>query len=292
MKCKEIRLPQDFDKSFIVFREKGQYIPCPWHYHPEYELVLVLTSTGKRMVGDHIGNFQTGDLVCVGPYLPHVWSNDPIYIKGQANEEADALVIQFKEDFLGDEFLNIPEMEPFRNFQKLSRRGMSFYGNTKEQINALIIEMIHMNGIQRLSNLLSIFDILAHTMEYELLASPGYVAQLETPHTDRVSKIKNYILNNFDRDISLPEVASIANMAVSTFCNFFKDQYRITFVEYLNSIRIGHACKLLLELDDSIVEVAYKSGFNNLANFNRQFKKYKSMTPTQYRKTVNVPEVA
>ena len=292
MKCKEIRLPQDFDKSFIVFREKGQYIPCPWHYHPEYELVLVLQSTGKRMVGDHIGNFQTGDLVCVGPYLPHVWSNDPIYIKGQAEEEADALVIQFKEDFLGGEFLNIPEMEPFRNFQKLSRRGMSFFGKTKEQINALIIEMNHMNGIQRLSNLLSIFDILANTIEYELLASPGYVAQLATPHTDRVSKITKYILNNFDRDISLPEVASIANMAVSTFCNFFKDQYRTTFVEYLNSIRIGHACKLLLELDDSILEVAYKSGFNNLANFNRQFKKFKCMTPTQYRKTVNVPEVA
>ncbi|EPR66567.1 AraC family transcriptional regulator [Cyclobacterium qasimii] len=292
MKCKEIRLPQDFDKSFIVFREKGQYIPCPWHFHPEYELVLVLKSTGKRMVGDHIGNFQTGDLVLVGPYLPHVWSNDSIYVNGQATEEADALVIQFKEDFLGGEFLNLPEMEPFRNFQKLSRRGMSFYGKAKEQINPLITEMIHMNGIQRLSNLLSIFNILAHTEEYELLASPVYVAQLDPPNTDRVSKVKNYILNNFNRDISLAEVASIANMAVSTFCIFFKDQYRITFVEYLNSIRIGHACKLLMEQNDSILEVAYKSGFNNLANFNRQFKKFKTMTPTQFKKIINETEMA
>jgi AraC-like DNA-binding protein len=284
MKSIEVRLPKEFDKSFVVFKEKGQYFPCPWHYHPEYELVLVLKSTGRRMVGDHIGYFQEGDLVCMGPYLPHVWVNDPVFFTGKAPSEAEAIVIHFKEDFLGRDFLKIPEMDQLRNFLRLSSRGMSLHGATKDQINALMIGMVNMNGLQRLSALLSIFDILSNTNEFRLLSSPGLVQNDSHPlKNDRFDKIK---------DISLPEMANMANMAVTTFCNFFKEQYRITFVEYLNSVRIGHACKLLSANDQNIVDVAFECGFNNLANFNRQFKKYKNMTPTQYRKTVNISQVA
>lgn len=292
MKSIEVRLPQDFDKSFVVFKEKGQFFPCPWHYHPEYELVLVLKSTGRRMVGDHIGYFQEGDLVCLGPYLPHVWVNDSIFINGKAGFDADAVVIHFKEDFLGEDFLKIPELDPLRNFLKLSKRGMAFHGKTKEQINALMIGMVNMNGIQRLSSLLSIFDIISQTNEYELLANPGFLDQINPKGTDRLTRIKDHILKNFYKDITLPEIAGMANMAVTTFCNLFKEQYRITFVEFLNTVRIGQACKLLSETDMNIVEVAYECGYNNLANFNRQFKKYKKMTPTHYRKIVNIQEVA
>jgi AraC-like DNA-binding protein len=290
MKSIEVRLPQDFDKSFIVFKEVGKFFPVPWHYHPEYELVLVLKSTGRRMVGDNIGYFQEGDLVCMGPFLPHVWVNDSQYINGQADHQAEAIVIHFKDNFLGEDFLKIPEMDAFKNFLKLSKRGMAVHGKTKEQINALMIGMVGMNGIQRLSSLLSIFDILSNTKEYETLASAGYTHN-EKNNNDRLGKITEYVMQNFDKEIALPEVAQIANMAVTTFCNFFKEQYRTTFVEYLNSVRIGHACKLLSEKDQNIVEVAYECGFNNLANFNRQFKKYKRMTPSQFRKTVNIPEM-
>ena len=291
MKSIEVRLPQDFDKSFIVFKEVGQYFPVPWHYHPEYELVLVLKSTGRRMVGDHIGYFQEGDLVCMGPFIPHVWVNDSMYVNGQADHEAEAIVIHFRDNFLGEEFLKIPEMDAFKNFLKLSNRGMAFSGRTKEQINSLMIGMVGMNGIQRLSSLLSIFDILSNTTEYELLASVGYTHNIQN-NSDRLGKITEYIMKNFHKEIALPEVADMANMAVTTFCNFFKEQYRTTFVEYLNAVRIGHACKLLSEYDKNIVEVAYDCGFNNLANFNRQFKKYKKMTPSQFRRTVNISDMA
>lgn len=291
MKSIEVRLPKDFDKSFIVFKEVGQYFPVPWHYHPEYELVLVLKSTGRRMVGDNIGYFHEGDLVCMGPLLPHVWVNDSKYINGQADHQAEAIVIHFKDDFLGEDFLNIPEMESFKLFLKLSNRGMALYGRTREQIHSLMLGMVSMNGIQRLSSLLSIFDILAHTNEYQFLASAGYTHNTQIDN-DRLGKVTEYVMKNFDKEVTLPEVAKMANMAVSTFCNFFRDQYRTTFIDYLNSVRIGHACKLLSEKNQNIVEVAYDCGFNNLANFNRQFKKYKKMTPTQFRRTVNIFEMA
>lgn len=293
MKALQYHIPQELDKSFIIFKEEGQFFPCPWHYHSEYELVLVNKSTGVRQVGDHIGYFNEGDLVLMGPSLPHLWINDPKYFKGKANLTAEAVVIHFVEDFLGANFFNLPEMEPVRNLLKLSKHGMVIKGRTRDKIAALMQEMENMGGIQRLAALLTIFDTLCANNEYELLASPGYLKQGLLDCSDRFSKVNAYILRNFDHDITLKEVASVANMAVSTFCNYFKEHYRVTFVEYLNTVRIGHACKLLGELEENIVEIAYKCGFNNLANFNRQFKKLKKMTPSKYRKTsnVNVPQI-
>lgn len=287
MKAIEQRLPQDFDKSFIVFREAGKYFPCPWHYHPEYELVLITSSTGRRMVGDHIGYFDKEDLVFMGPKLPHVWINDAQYISGNAKEIADGIVIQFLEQFLGEKFLTIPEMDDFKNVLELSNRGMVIKGRTRAKINTLMKKMLQMNGLQRLSTLFKIFDLLTNTSEYELLASPGFVQKTELHCSDRFNKVTEYIMRNFDRDIALPEVAGVANMALTTFCNFFKEHHRITFVEYLNTVRVGYACKLLSDKDKNIVEVAYESGFKNLANFNRQFKKIKNMPPRDYRKTID-----
>lgn len=287
MKAIEQRLPQDFDKSFVVFREKGKYFPCPWHFHPEYELVLVLKSTGRRMVGDHIGYFNEDDLVFMGPGLPHLWMNDEQFINGKAPYQADAIVIHFMDSFLGEKFLNIPEMENFKNILRISARGLVYRGETRARINNLMKGMMTMSGLKRLSALFEIFDLLATSNEFEVLASPGYT-QVELKTSDRFGKVTDYIMRNFDKEITLPEVASIANMAVTTFCNFFKYHYRVTFVEYLNNIRIGHACKLLADDDQNIVEIAYESGFKNLANFNRQFKRFKNMTPTEYRKTICV----
>lgn len=287
MKAIELRLRKDLDKSFIVFREQGKLFPCPWHYHPEFELVLVTKSTGRRMVGDHIGYFKEGDLVFMGPMLPHVWVNDPEYLEEDSALHADAIVIHFVADFLGEKFLQIPEMERLNNFLQLSNRGMHIQGATSEKIGELMKQILTMNGMQRLVALFTIFEILSATNEYELLASPGYVQNNHPKSSDRHSKITEYIMRNFDREITLPEAASAANMAVTTFCNFFKTHYRMTFVEYLNVVRVGHACKLLGDKNKTIVGVAYECGFNNLANFNRQFKKLKNMPPSEYRKTIN-----
>jgi AraC-like DNA-binding protein len=220
--------------------------------------------------------------------LPHVWVNDQKFIKGETDDQAEAIVIHFKEDFLGKNILEIPEMETLRKFLLLSNRGMEIKGKAREEINTLMIKMLSMNGMQRLSSLLSIFDILSRPIEFKLLASPGFVDATHHKESDRLDKIIKYVLANFDDDISLPMAASMMNMGLTTFCNFFKENYRITFVEYINMVRIGHSCKLLLEKDQTIAEVAYECGFNSIANFNRQFKKAKNMSPSEYRKVINV----
>lgn len=286
MKSIELQLPKDFDKSFTVFEEIGKFFPAPWHYHPEFEIVLVIKSHGRRMVGDNIGIFDEGDLVCMGPHLPHVWVNDPKFAKGEVNYLAEAIVIHFKENFLGEGFFKLPEMESVRNCLNLTNRGMVINGNAKKKIIKLMVKMSKMNGIQRLSSLLLIFEIMSKTRDYELLASPGFVNTTNLNSSDRLNKVTEYLIRNFHQSITLPKVASVANMAVTTFSNFFKENFRVTFVEYLNTLRIGYACKKLQEKDQNIVDVAYECGFNSMANFNRQFKKYKQMTPTEYRKTM------
>src|SRR5882757_10086072 len=183
MKAIEQRLPQDFDKSFVVFRETGKYFPCPWHFHPEYELVLILKSTGRRMVGDHIGYFDEDDLVFMGSSIPHVWMNDSQFINGEAGYQADAIVIHFMDSFLGEKFLSIPEMENFKNILKMSSRGLAYNGETRTRINNLMKNMVTMSGLKRLSALFEIFDILATSNEYEVLASPGYT-QVELKASD------------------------------------------------------------------------------------------------------------
>ena len=288
MKSVEQRLPQEFDKSFIVFQETGQFFPCPWHYHPEYELVLVLKGSGRRMVGDHIGYFDEGDLVFMGPFLPHVWVNDPEFIQGRAAYPVDAIVVQFVDTFLGKPFMEIPEMENFITFLKLSNQGVEIKGPAREKIMTIMTQMLTMNGLQRLSALFAIFDMLTRNTQYTLLASPGFTQNANLKPSDHFRRINEYIMQNFQEEISLADMASVANMGITTFCNFFKEHYRVTFVEYLNTIRVGHACKLLSEKDLNVVEVAYECGFNNLANFNRQFKKFKQMTPSEYRKVLDI----
>lgn len=288
MKAIELHLPQDIDKSFVVFQETGDFFPAPWHYHAHCEFVLIKKSSGKRMVGDHIGYFETEDLVFLGSFLPHVWVNDPIYLQRKAPEKADALVIHFMEDFLGRDFMNIPEINNFRKIVRLAERGIAIKGTSRKKINALIKKMPGMNGLQRLSTLISIFDIMSSNLEYELLASPNFIQNFNYNSSDRFKEITCYILQNFNRDISLAEIASVGNMGVTTFCNYFREQFRVTFIEYLTSVRIGHVCKLLLERDCNILQVAYECGFKNLSHFNRQFKKLKGMTPSEYRKALAI----
>lgn len=287
MKAIEYRLPKEFDKSFIVFNEKGSHFPCPWHYHPEYELVLVHKSTGKRMVGDHIGHFGENDLVLMGPDLPHVWVNDNTFLKNPVQEAADATVIHFSSNFIGQDILNIPEFSALIEILTLSSRGIYIHSKEKYKIAKIMSKMIDESGLKRLASIFEIFDIVCSLKDFTLLASPNFASH-NIKETSRHSKINDYILRNFHKQITLREVADEANMATTTFCNFFKEQYRMTFVEYVTQIRIGHFCKLISDKDKSILEAAYICGFNSIANFNRQFKKIKGMSPSEFKRVVVV----
>ena len=280
------RLVQDPDKSFIFFHEKEPFFSSPWHYHPEFELLLILKSSGKCTIGDHTEDFKEGDLFFMGKELPHVFDNGSEYRKGKKGLHAEGIVIQFLPDLLGRNFLHAPEFKSFLKVLENYARGLKVSGIAKELISDKMRRMLNMNSLQRLTMLLSIFDILSKTTEYKLLASPNYVHSFEASSLERFRKITNYIMKNFTDEISLSAIAEVANITPTNFCTFFKQFYRQTFVEYLNNIRVGYACKLFGKYDKNISEIAFESGFKNISNFNRQFKKYKGLSPAKYRQSL------
>jgi AraC-like DNA-binding protein len=280
------RLNKEAKSSFVLQKDVYPYYPTPWHYHPEYELVLVLKSSGEKIVGDHISSFTDGDLTFMGPFLPHVYHNSKIYYEENSNLTAEAIVIHFTKDFLGNHFFNIPEMETIASFLEDSVMGFSITGNTRQLIARKMNDMLEMPGPLRIIELLIILHILAETKEKESLASPGFIQNFKTSGSEQITKVCDFIMKNFTSDLTLDQVARIANMSPNAFCNFFKRRTRKTFINFLNEVRIGYACKLLSSEQLNITEVCYTSGFQNLSNFNRQFKRIVNKTPHQYRKDI------
>jgi AraC-like DNA-binding protein len=273
--------------SFVVQKDVYPYYPTPWHYHPEYELVLVIKSTGQRTVGDYTEQFSDGDLVFIGPNLPHSYQNDSVYYQKNSVLTAEAIVIHFKEDFLGKEFFDLPEMIYVNQLFDKAKFGLKILGDTRQQISDIMLEMQALNGHKRFIQLLTILEILSVSKEVQLLANSGFVQESTVSDNDRLAKVHEYIMKNFKNDISLVDVAKVANMSVPSFCRFFKACTRKGFSNFLNGIRVGYACKLLLEDRYNISQNCYESGFNNMSNFNRQFKKFMGESPSQYKQRVS-----
>ena len=282
MKVAKIRLRQEPYKSFIVHNEKDPF--TPWHHHPEYELVLIVKGMGKRLVGDHVARFEKNDLIFLGPFIPHQWVckiDDEQEKQGPFDE---AFVIQFGYDFLGDKFFEIPENSCLKRFLLGSNRGYEFYGKTKERITAILHDMFEMNDVQRLYALLRIFEIFAFTREFHSLASPHIADSYQFTIDDPMKKAMQFILQNFQDSIQIQDLLDLTNLSYASFYPAFKKAYSMSFKDYLLSVRVGYACKLLTEGSMQISEIAYDSGFENLSNFNRQFKKIKGLTPSQFQK--------
>jgi len=281
MKLENIRLLKDPDKSFIVYHETNPF--SQWHHHPEYELVLITKGKGKRMVGDHIDRFVQNDLVLVGPYLPHEWLCDREYFDHPDGFRGEGIVYQFLNDFLGQQFFDIPENRNLKRLLDESIRGVKFYGTTKKNIISLMLDNYNLDGTERLYSLFSIFRILSKTNEYKLLCSPGFVEPLNTKGNDPMQKALEHIIQNFQTGVSMKDMIRVTNMSNTAFSMAFKKNYRMTFKEYLLNIRVGYACKLLTDATLNISQIAYNCGFENISNFNRQFKKIKGITPTYFQ---------
>jgi AraC-like DNA-binding protein len=282
MKIARIRLRQEPYKSFIVHTEKDPF--TPWHNHPEYELVLIIKGKGKRLVGDHVARFEKNDLIFLGPYLPHQWICEINDVDSKNGPDDEAFVIQFSYDFLGKEFFEIPENISLKRFLIQSTRGYEFYGQDKIQIISLLHKMFNMNDISRLYALLDLFEMLNYTTEYKFLASPNVTDSFLLDKNDPIKYAMQYILQNFQKKIQVHDLLGITNMSYGSFYPTFKKAYTMSYKDYLLKVRVGYACKLLAEESMHISEIAYDSGFENLSNFNRQFKKIKGITPSEFQK--------
>ncbi len=260
-------------------------VPCldvPWHYHPETEIIYITKSTGSRFVGDHSEPFAEGDVGLIGANLPHVWKSDPIYQKNIPGLGAQVMVIHFREEIFKSPLAVLPEMQGINQLLYESQFGIKFFGSASRNIEVLMKGIMRTSGIQKLVKLIELLDFMAKTNEKQLLASIGYSKIRKSADFDRFDKAHRYMIENFHQNITLEKVAVIVGMTTTSFCRYFKKHTKKSFHSVLNEIRVGHACKLLLENKMNISGICYESGFNNVSNFNEQFKKIKGITPSQY----------
>jgi AraC-like DNA-binding protein len=272
----------------IRIKEVDQfYLDTPFHFHESCEIVLIKESHGKRVVGDHVANFNEGDLVLMGPNLPHIWQNNSIYFLKKKDYKVKATVIYFSPSFLidlADDYQSVKKIESF--LQNISR-GLQFKGKTQQIAAEKLAGISEMEGLRKIMQFIDIVDLLSTSDEYEYLASEGYRNSYTFKDTARFNDVYQFLMNNFHRAIPLEEVAGIAKMSPTAFCRYFKNHTQKSLVQFVNELRIGHACKLLENKDHSITDVSYECGYNNMVNFNKFFKEVKGKTPSDYRKDLN-----
>ena len=271
------KIPLSEQSSFMADRFFTPYFETPWHYHPEYEVVLVIEGRGKRFIGNSVTDYETGDLCFIGSNLPH------LYRKDDADATGGSLVIHFREDFLGKDFGSVPEMQKIKMLFERSSMGIQVNGEAKKKISALMNEMTSLNGMDRLISLLRILNMLADSDEYDLLSSPEIKGQ-NSEDSDRLNRVFDYVMRNFREDIEMEDIAKLANMSYSGFCRYFKTRTKKNFTHFVNEIRVGYACRRLMETDLSAEHICYESGFNNKTNFMEQFRKIIKCTPYQFKK--------
>ncbi|MES2807715.1 MAG: AraC family transcriptional regulator [Bacteroidota bacterium] len=273
------------NNSFSIREDIYPFLYNHWHYHPEIELTYIRKGTGLRLVGDSMAPFEDGDLVLLGSNLPHMWRSDSIYFQNIPTLNIEAIAIHFREDFWGGAFMQLPELRLIKEMLDISKRGLKILGETRETVIDAMEKNLHATGSKRVEFLLNILDTISRSGDYELLSSPGFNKTYDLTTTDKINVIYTYTFNNFKKNISIKDAAAAANLSPNSFCRYFKTRTLKTYWQFLLEIRIGYACKLLIENKESISQICYECGFNNLSNFNRQFKALLKITPLQYAKT-------
>ncbi len=268
-----------FGNSFTIrdFSKEVHDGSPQWHFHPEYEIVYISNGRGRRHIANHISTYKNGDLIFLGPNLPHYGFTEEL------EEDHQELVVQIREDFLGPEFWTLPEVKPIRSLFERAKAGISFRGYTRRKAGRLLNRMLQEEGFQRLISLFELFQMLADSKEYELLQVSGFGLEVNTRDFDRMQTIYRFIHTRFQEDIHLPEVAQLINMTVPAFARYFKRITQRTFTQFVNEVRIANACNLLEHSDLTVSTIAHESGFNNLSYFNKQFRSHTGITPKEYR---------
>lgn len=275
-------VPRSEQSSFALREFKLPSFSSPWHFHPELELTYILQSRGRRFVGDHLAFFRPGDLVLVGANLPHFWHNDAA--ARSPKTFAHSLVIQFREDCLGPDFFSLPELVSIRKLLQAARRGLQFTGRTRDAVAAIMLEMRKHAGITQLIDLLTILQLLTQADAPKTLSSAGFAPSLDDLASERVNRAYQHVFKNFAGPLDYEEIAKQAGMSQSAFCHYFKRVTGRTLSDFVREVRLGHACKLLIETGDGIAQVAYASGFESLSNFNHHFHTVVGTSPNEYRR--------
>lgn len=278
------KVPVKLENSFSLRHDVKTNFGSVWHYHPELELHYVMKGEGVRFIGDSIRSFSAGEMILMGANLPHTWRCSEKYFEESSCCYVEAVVLQFLPTCLGKDFLSLPEAFLIPRLFEKAKRGLIISGEKKARVAGLLNRILVASEIDRLILLLSILKVLATDVdEDETITSAYTFNQSNASEMARLDKIYSYALANYKKEISLGSIASIANMSETSFCRYFKLMTNKTFSEFLTEIRISHVCRALVENKLPTEVICFDSGFNNISNFYRHFKRVTDLTPYEYK---------
>jgi AraC-like DNA-binding protein len=264
------------DQSFLAYSFSTKQFKFKWHYHPEYELTLITSGNGKRFVGDSYQDFTSGDLVLVGTNFPHTWVSEVI-----DSRLSSAVVIQFSWNLV-EPLLELPEFQSIKKMLTHANRGLHFPPKQADGLVTKISKLTEKKGVEKISNLLMVLSELAER-KAAFLSSAKFEPAIGGKNEKRINTVCEYIQKNSAKKFTLGQIAQLIHLSESAFCKFFKRLTGKTFSDYVNEVRIGHSCKMLVDTDKPIAAVAWENGFESLTYFNRVFLKKKKMRPKEFR---------
>jgi AraC-like DNA-binding protein len=282
MKVIPFNVPKTTREAFRLQVDKLPYLYDKLHQHPETQIMYIEKGEGTLIAGDYVGRFSSGSLFLIGSNQPHVFRNDENYYKPKSKLRVIATSIYFDERYVGESFWQLEELRSVHKFLLQSGAGYRIQGKTQVHLTGLIKEIISLKGISKLIHFMQILKTLSESKELIPLSISQAPTKFSINEGKRMNDILNFTFNQSHRKIKIEEVAAVANLSAEAFCRYFKVRTRKTYTNFLNEVRISNACKMLIGKNKNIQEVCYDSGFTNLSNFNRTFKKVTGKTPSKY----------
>lgn len=255
----------------------------PWHFHSDYEIIYILESHGYRFVGDSMEPFAPGDLVLLGSNLPHYMRSAPELYENNQEQNVKAIIIQFAHDFMAHSIQSYPELTNVKKLLERSERGIHFPMPENKYLIPLIEQLPQLNGLDRFVGVLNLLEAMSLSDNQKLIGSALFTNELSVTGDSRIEKSIRFLNRNYQKDIKLKDLSILVAMNHSSFCRYFKNKTGKTLLEYIYDLRIGYACKLLLENKLDVIQISIECGFNNISHFNRIFKRITDLTPLGYR---------
>ncbi|QBG46994.1 AraC family transcriptional regulator [Verrucomicrobia bacterium S94] len=281
MKVAYEHIRKNVGSSFYAHKFEDRNFVHSYHVHEEAELIYIKEGRGRLVAGDYSGRFEAGELFLFGANLPHAFFSDTL--QDAASHRVCSLYVQFRPTCLGAAFFDLPEMEEIRNILRKSAQGLKFIGFDSDRIQTLFDQILQARPAIRVACLIGFLDQIS-CCRNRMLATKQYLRAEVHHESERLNKAIDFIHRKFTESIRLNEIAAAAYLSPEAFSRFFKKYMGIPFIEYVIRLRLSEACRLLLETDMSVTEIAFSVGFRNLSNFNRQFLKHKGMSPREFRK--------
>ena len=272
-------------ESFKSWKNANPYLHNPFHYHPEIEITHIIRGKGVLIIGDKAIPYRDDELILIAPNIPHEW-------RSESNESPDyytqSVSIHFEKYFTGKAFYDMPEMIYIKQLIEQSEISIRVMNEAKKgTIKEYLYALLTAKEVDRITLLLKLLDNISTCNEIEVIYGGGALKSRSEEQNSRINKVFRYVIDNFKNTITISDAAKEANLTNTSFCRFFKQRTRKSFVQYVNEIRVEYACKLLMERVDTINQIAHKSGFENISNFNTQFKKILHQTPREFSRSTS-----